>query len=216
MANLVWIESPETVGLRFVGLAHDVGKAGHAYLRDAVTHSGWYLESEFQDETVSGVVYQVSGKGRRARYVVGYADPFNTDSQGRGPACLDLGRIILGDVRDSDWESCSGARDAARAADSHAESMAERERDYQDAWRMGGRYGAALEAARAARRECLALLATIKGNRDKAAPFCGVLRGAVSDLVTTWQDEKEKAARLWADRPTWDDLESAFLEGAEI
>lgn len=214
MEKLTWIEAPESVGFRFVGLAHDVGKAGHAYMRDAVDHRGWYLDDD-GGETVAGVVYQATGKGRRARYVVGYADPWNTDSQGRGPACLDLSRVILGDVRDSDWEACEGQREAARAADGFAESMAERERDYQRAWQQGRAYGEALETAREARRECLALLATIRANGDAARVFCETLRGRVSGLVETWREAKGQAAALWEERPTWDDLESAFTEGAD-
>ena len=56
-----WIENPESKGLRFLGLAHDVGKAGHAYLRDAVEHKGWYLDPDGHGETIFGSRLSVAG-----------------------------------------------------------------------------------------------------------------------------------------------------------
>jgi hypothetical protein len=122
MENMRWIEDPGSVGLRLVGLVHEIAPA--------VDHNGWYLDDDCVD-TVSGVVYQVTGKRGAARYVVGYADPWND-----GPACLDL-VVIEGERRDSDWETNYGLREAACAADGYAERMAEREREYQSAWRAG-------------------------------------------------------------------------------
>ena len=137
MSNLRWIEEPEAVGLRFVGLAHEVSPANYEYLRNAVEHTGWYTDDNGFGETVSGVVYQVSGKKGQARYVVGHADPWNSDSAGRGPARLDVSRLILEEVRDSEWETKPRLRDAARAADHHAELMAEGEREHEREWRAG-------------------------------------------------------------------------------
>lgn len=125
-----WIENPEACGLRFVGLSHNVGKAGYAYTHDAVNHTGWFL-SDLQDETVSGVVYQVSGRKGRARYVAGYADPWNTDSEGHGPAFLDLS-MIHETIRDCSYDPSPGLRDAAQLGDRMAEIFAEKEREYQD------------------------------------------------------------------------------------
>ena len=130
----VWIEKPESVGLRFVGLAHDV------YPR-RIDHTGWYLDPDGWGETVSGVVYQLPARNGRARYLAGYADPWNCDSDGRGPCLLSL------DIFEAEPEYCEsgfwydGAEDArheaAIRADEIARVMAEHEREYQEAWRAG-------------------------------------------------------------------------------
>ncbi len=148
-----WIENPENEGFRFVGLTHDVD--------DAVDHTGWHLsEDNWIGETVSGVVYQVSGKNGAARYVVGYADPYNSDKNGHGPACLAM-RVIDGDVTDCDWASDPVLRDAAREADGIAELMAEKERDYQAAHWAGRE---AREKATEAREACKAWVQATKAS----------------------------------------------------
>ena len=154
-----WIEDPEAFGLRLVGLAHEFGRSRYAYTYPAVDHPGWYLHPDgIPGEVVSGVVYRMSGKTGCARYLVGYADPWNCDETGRGPAllCLDP---ILGDRVGADWEFDPVLRDAARRADRIAEVMAEEERDYQGAY----------EAGRAARQAGRAM-------RETAARYVGALR----------------------------------------
>ena len=78
----------------------------------------------------------MSGKGGRGRYLVGYADPWNCDKDGRGPALLSLDPMI-GDPVHSDLECDPVLRDAARRADEIAGRMAEEERDYQTALEAG-------------------------------------------------------------------------------
>lgn len=156
-----WFENPESRGLRFLGLAHDVGKAGNAYLRDAVDHRGWYLDSDRLGETIAGVVYQLPGRDGRARYLAGYADPHNTDSDGRGPACLSL-EVFAGERLDSSWDNDSVIRDAARRGDSMAESYASDERDYQDA-RLAG--VGARELAQEALEACARWTQAVKAAR---------------------------------------------------
>ena len=133
-----WFENPESKGLRFIGLAHDVGKAGYSHMRDAVEHTGHYLDPDGHGETICGVVYALPGRNGRAQYLFGYADPHNTDSDGRGPACLSL-EILEGDARDSDYDPDSALRDAARRGDSMAESYADSEREYQESYREGAK-----------------------------------------------------------------------------
>jgi len=152
-----WIENPESKGLRLVGLAHDVGRAGYAHLRDAVAHRGWYLDSDGSGETVAGVVYQLPGRDGRARYLVGYADPYNADADGSGPALLSLD-VIDGEPVDSHWDADPARREAATRADGIAERMAEAERDYQaghaDGRRARGKRAEALETGKAWIQAC--------------------------------------------------------------
>ena len=133
--RLRWIEAPQA-GLRLVGLAHEIGR-NHPHCNGAVVdHHGWYLLPDGHGEVVCGVVYQLSGRDGRARYLAGYADPWNCDHRGRGPAllCLDL---MVGDGTDADWEFDYALRDIARRADRIAEKMAEEECDYQAAHEAG-------------------------------------------------------------------------------
>ncbi|MEP2533514.1 hypothetical protein [Shimia sp.] len=126
-----WFEDPEKSGLRLVGLAHDAAPGGHAYYRAAVDHSGWYLTPDnWSGETVAGVVYRLPGANGRARYLAGYADPYQTDKHGNGPALLSL-EVFTGETLDSSWDQDSALRDVARRADGIAENMAEQEREYQ-------------------------------------------------------------------------------------
>lgn len=142
-----WIENPESVGLRLVGLAHDVGKAGYTHLRNAVEHTGWHLDPDGDGESVSGVVYQLPGRNGRARYLVGYADAYNGDGRGNGPALLSL-EILEGDATDSDWDADPMKREAATRADGIAERMAQAEREFQAGDRMGRKARRKADAAR--------------------------------------------------------------------
>ena len=149
-----WIENPDSVGLRLVGLAHDVFPRG-------VEHRGWYLHPDGLGETVAGVVYQLPARDGRARYLAGYADPYNADSDGRGPALLSL------EVFEAEPEYCEsgfwydGAEDArqeaARRADAIAGAMAEAEREYQEGWSAGQRARELAREALEAGRELVAV-----------------------------------------------------------
>lgn len=198
--RLRWIENPESKGLRFVGLAHDVAPANYAYLRPAVEHGGWFLDSDFQDETVSGVVYQLPARRGVTRYVVGYADPFNCDRDGRGPAALDLFDVIEGENGGRSLEFDPALREAASRADSIAEHMAEAERDYQDSFRAGSRARELAQEAFAAGRALVAACRDVRGMWRARAGFPGLpapaareaLRGLVADLRAAREDYAEK------------------------
>lgn len=153
----LYVENPEAAGLRYVGTAEELSGP---YSR---TPRGYYLDSEGSGETVSGVVYQMAGRDGRARFVAGYADPYN-GTPGNGPACLWFGQIYESEPRaGADLGRGEGAKaEAARAADSHAERMAEAEREYQEAFRAGQE---AREKAAEARAEGVAWVAAVRGLR---------------------------------------------------
>lgn len=211
-SHLRWIENPAAVGLRLVGLSHNV--PANTYRGRAVDHDGWFLDSEIQDETVSGVVYRLPGKDGRARYLAGYADPWNADKDGRGPALLSLD-VIEGEPVDSSWETDSALVEAARAGDSIAERMAEHEREYQDAFRAGS---AARDVSSAATEAGKLWIETLRELRDA----CAMLRHVFAERWTAIrEDVPVSQTRAWvraeirdirtlreradAERETWED-----------
>ena len=133
--RLRWIEAPQA-GLRLVGLAHEIGR-NHPHCNGAVVdHHGWYLLPDGHGEVVCGVVYQMSGRDGRARYLAGYADSWNCDKDGRGPALLCL-EPMVGESVDTKWCFDSILREAARRGDRIAERMAKEERTYAEAHEAG-------------------------------------------------------------------------------
>lgn len=153
----LFVENPEAAGLRYVGTAEELSSP---YSR---TPRGYYLDPDGHGETVSGVVYQMAGRNGRARFVAGYADPWNGEP-GAGPACLWFGEVFESDPRaGADLGRGEGAKaEAARAADSHAERMAEMEREYQETYRAGQE---AREKASEARAEGVAWVAAVRALR---------------------------------------------------
>lgn len=80
-----------------------------------IEHQGWFTDSDFQDQTIRGVVFRLPhGRGFLAGWSMGES------------MASEVGRRIY---------QCERA--AARAADRDAESVAGREREYQDGWRDG-------------------------------------------------------------------------------
>lgn len=145
----------ESVPLRFVGFADELARLNHA---------GWFTD-EFQDSTLRGVVYQLPGKGRRARYVAGYLESES------GGTVLDVSTIHGGEEGADSPRYDSGARDAALAADGEAERAAEREREYQAAWQAGSRFAELAEAiteARNLRRDYRRALKQIRAQEARA------------------------------------------------
>jgi len=122
-----WIESPESKGLRFIGLCSDYRGDGSR----RAEYGAWYLDAD-GSETVSGVVYQLPARAGKVRYLAGYADPWNIDKAGRGPAWLSV-EVIEGDATDSDYGTPDALREAYREADAIAERMAEGQREHAEA-----------------------------------------------------------------------------------
>ena len=153
--RLRWIENPQALGLRLVGLAHD--------LYPHITHRGWFLRPDgCYDDVACGVVYQMSGKDGRARYLAGCADAWNCDETGRGSALLCFAPMVGERLTWFEDRDCHlGA--IAQRADRIAERLAEAERAYNEAHEAGytarqagremrkfaARYTAALRAFRA-------------------------------------------------------------------
>lgn len=117
-----WIENPSACGLRRIGEAHDIID---------MRHKGWYLD-DFQDETARGVVYQLPGRKHHARYLAGYETSYEREA-----VCLSMEIYESDDRRDGTFYryDCDddAKRDAARAADSIAERMAEESREWYEA-----------------------------------------------------------------------------------
>lgn len=220
-----WIENPEAVGLRLVGLAHDVGRAGYAYSRNAVDHTGWYLDSDNMGETVSGVVYRLPARDGRARYLAGYADPYQADGRGNGPALLSL-EVLEGDATDSDYDPDPVLRDAAMRADGIAERMAEAERDFQDGDRMGRKARAKMDAARetgrawvAACREARAMWKARHGFPGLPGPIARELtRVAITTArrLRKQYRKQRRAAMAWRAEHTPGTYDAARLDGFKL
>lgn len=199
--------------------AHDVSGAG-------VEHTGWYDNphgESFRDGSglCFGVVCQLPGRNGRARYVAGYQ--FG-DWEG-GPT-LDL-TMIYESPAESSWDAPDALTDAARAADSMAETMAEKEREYQTAWGAGSAYADKLEQEAAARAEALAILEERRAVRDMMSALypalCDTIRGRVAALVETIRESRQERAELASgdSEPFYfwtgeERLQGAFCEGAGL
>jgi hypothetical protein len=183
-------------GFRLVGFADEISN---------IRHTGWFT-SEFQDEKLRGVVYQLPARNGRPQYVPGYADPCN-----EGAARLWLGDIIEGE-RGDDHET--DKRDAAYRADEIAEKCAKEEREYNAAWQAGSRANELHEAAKTARSELLAFLRELK---PKKAALCDApaLIAAARDKAESWietiRECRVKRDRLIRDCGSWE--REAFNEG---
>lgn len=149
-AVMQWCES---VPFRYAGTAEELAR---------LNHSGHYLDPEGDGELAVGVVYQMTGKDGRARYVPAIADPFN-GQPGKGPAMLALADLETAEGP-SPEDAERAARRAARRADQLAEYYAESEREFQEAFRAGQE---ARERAAEARAEGLAYVAAVKALRAR-------------------------------------------------
>lgn len=205
-----WIEYPEAIGLRFVGLAHDVG-GWHRFYGPAVSHTGWYLSDDnWTGETVSGVVYQLPAKNGRARYLYGFADPFNCDSEGRGPACLSL-EVVEGEALECSYDVDSELRTAARWGDSMAERYADEAREYHRAWQAGSQAREAAQEMRGAGAVYVARCRALREMRGSgnaihemrlaildAAARLRDLRDVFLDATMTRPDKRDPLYTAWA------------------
>ena len=217
--TLRWVECPERMGLRFVGFADKL-------VRNA-KHTGWYCD-EFQDRTLRGVVYQLTGKAGRARYVYGYtsSDDCYKVSEPNG-AALNLSDVTLGNGTEEDTQA---RRDVAMWADNVAERAAEAERDYQAAWSAGAHFTDTLYAVTALEAERRALLAEIRAmtpacKREHPAAFRAA-EGRLRDVRAAIADARETLHKLATGAPVHRDGSGywymtrtnvpAFLDGAGV
>lgn len=171
-------------------------------------HNGWYTNPHGESARDGsglcwGIVAQLAGKDRAPRYLAGYQ--FGGVDSG---AQVALGRIY----------DCP--RDAARAADGLAESAAETEKEYQEAWGAGNRWADLGEEVATARREALAILKerreAMRAAAGAAMPaLCGAIRAQVSgllDSIREAREEREELAGGYYDAAG----RAAFCEGAGL
>lgn len=218
--RLAYVESPEKAGLRFVGrVMADCG--GRNGIWDTRDDSGWHTDPHgdvFKDGTglCYGLVYQLPGKGGKARFVAGY----QFGGCDGGPM-IDFGTVFEEPAAELvfgrygnywSWQDnpreMDAALTAARSADHMAKREAEKEREYQTAWQAGSLYAQTkLEIAEhkadirrylASRRELKAEAARIGLHLDapKFAPLCDMIRSAVSGCIAELQEARAKMEKL--------------------
>ncbi len=197
-------ENPEHVGLRFVGYADRVYRDALGHSSRLIDHTGWFLDSEFQDETARGVVYQLPGRNGCARYVAGVATSCNTSAENwkagneaMDGASFELGAIIEAESGDDD----SAKMEAAKQADRLAEIYAEHEREYQEAFRAGDEWRELGDSIKSDRSAILDLIAQIKEARRKLGTMtipavCSALLDAVRGHLDGIREAREKRKEL--------------------
>lgn len=173
-----WIESPSTMGLRFVGYADDLAK---------LDHTGWFTNDH--EDKIRGCVYRLPGRNGRARFVAAHDNTDNGAADSDGPAYVDFSQIIESDfeaeMRDAlrtmgkhyhtperlkpgYWAEAAhetARREAARAADGFTERQAEDERDHNRAWEAGRMWQETTEEIQEIRESVKAELAQFKAAR---------------------------------------------------
>lgn len=172
-SNVRWVENVK-YGLRSCGFADEIL---------GLRHRGWFTRDDGDgDETYRGIVYQLPARAGKEQYVYGYADP---DNEGCALLCFDV-------VHDKE--------DAARDADTFAETMADHARDYNRTWDAGQRYRDLGDAIKDARTKALSLGKEIREARKhfKHQPptICAVLRSSFLQRYRNIQKMRKERAEL--------------------
>lgn len=183
-----YVDQPEAFGLRHVGnVQSEVYRYSGRQAWNTIGHDGGWHTDPHGDVCKDGhgscwgVVYQLPGRGGRARFVAGYQFG-GTDA---GPT-LDLDVIHFSDpteasAYDANPRDLTAAREAARRADDMARRAAEEEREYQTAWQAGTRWAEAGDDIAVTRKHALALLRerrAVKGS-EGFPTICATIREAV-------------------------------------
>jgi hypothetical protein len=188
-----WIENIGTAWRR-IGFSDDIAN---------LQHGGWFTDN-FQDEVLRGIVYKLPTRKSGPVYFVGYADPNNEDS-------------ARGQIR-TDLEDDNAA---AYYADNIAETAAESEREYNEAWRLGTKYAntfEVVESQRAIRSNLFAELRKIKStlSENETPTICDTLkakiRSARRNIKAALQERREIIRDNWISGG----LLSSFADGADI
>ena len=226
----VYVENPESFGLRLVGrVATEPGGRNGYFSNDG----GWFDNphgESFKDGSglIYGLVYQLRGQNGQARFVAAYQNGCNDSG-----ALFDFSTIYTASRDDSYWvangdkDDIAGLREAARAADSMAEKAAESEREYQTAWRAGSDYAQEAETIESAKAELRELLKARREARDlipiahRNAALCEAIADKCCGLLETIAEARTKRADLangdadglyfWTGDKR---LQDAFCEGA--
>lgn len=190
-------------GWRDIGSAYDIARRDGSR---AIDHQGWYLDSTFQDETCAGYVLQLPARNGVPLYVPGISD---TASDGVTFWPLDR------------YES---PIEAAIASDGYAERYAEREREYQDAWRAGVDAAQKDSDQKMVRKEVLRLCADLRATKNLAIHYCddikesrdrlcGVIRGKIKIMlrdIERLRSERDELLREWSRSPVFSE---SYKEG---
>lgn len=219
--EVMFVESPESVGLRVVGYADEI--AGRR-----IEHTGWYSDS-FQSDKYRGVVFQLPSRSGCAVYLSGYQELDHRDKNMTGGYLVALRRQDwnIGDKGADDYRHDSdAAKDAARDADSLAEKNAEESRDHDEAWQNGNRYGDLIREGRDLRLQRRKLMVTLRAARADLAklgtkfPWADTLCRAIRADIVALKAESARlhaqAEELLSGRASRDPLRSAFAEGAGL
>lgn len=208
--------NPDALGLRFVGWQDEL----RTRTRD--THSGWFTQPDGWDgEVYRGCVYQLPARNGRARYVPAYREGSTgrkkndwSDTCGEHSAALDFSNVMHGTRGEntSRYDTADTLLDAARAADSLAESAAEKAREYNEAWQAGQSYRDKRDELKETRGELRALVRELKAARTHSPAICRALRETVSDMRAEMRAAYKETERL--KDAVWRDYYPAFNDGA--
>lgn len=218
--GLRWIESTVANGLRFIGDAADI-LPGHR------TPTGYYTDAHGDYSTLRAGVWQLPGKGRHARLVAGYREFDGKSETNAGSARIDCRTIWLADMSDAfgNVDEHDETLDAARAADSIAESAAESEREYNEAYERGRKAAEIDGELIAARREALPLIRELKAAlrvpmaRDAFPAACKALRERIDSLIATIDEKREARESAWGNVWRGADLEpwlAGFIDESDF
>jgi hypothetical protein len=206
---------PLAYGLREVGEVRADAR-GYSLWHDGRGENGWYGDPELQDRLISGHVFQIPAPRGYVSFV-----PATRDES--GGYTVDFGRVVTERQNTERAQDSDAARSAAYAADDMARRAAEREAEYQTAWRAGAEYAEAGEKVADLRGRALALLAerrAARGAGDYPA-ICDAIWNRVSEIcdrIATLRDRRAELRDGSADGAYWDtrdeDLRAAFAEGA--
>lgn len=196
-----WIESTAGAGLRFVGDACDLIERRYGNVP-----TGYYTDAHGEYSTLRAGVWQLPGKRRHARLVIGYREFDGRSETNAGSARIDCRQIWRAEMdSDGDLTGHDELREAARAADGMAESCAETEREYNEAYEAG-RAAAELDAeAIEARKAALALVADMRAQRTAqrlagvpvAGTICAALGDRLESLLETISAKREARESAW-------------------
>jgi hypothetical protein len=179
---------------RFVGYADELDRS--------IGHKGWFTDTEFQDDTLRGVVCQVTARKGDSWYIPGYQESAN------GGCVFDLTGVTDDEVA------------ATNNADSMARRAAEDEQEYQEVWRCGNTWRQASEDFAQARVDYYALnreRRNLRPGKDQIENAYSAivaklkrLRKSMEKAKTEMQDSANAARSMRKDhRSTW-------LDGADL
>lgn len=182
-----YLESDFMPGLRWEW-ADDVGDV------PLINHTGWFSDADGAADKIRGVVFRLpKGRGFLAGWSMGES----------------MASSVEFEIYESDIE-------AARAADSLAEKIAETERERDQIWQAGSRWASLGEEVGAARKRALAMLAERRNvsrlNQWDAPTLCAVIVEKIESLVEEIREARAERDRLKA--AVWREHFEAFNEGA--